>query len=78
MRIVNIIEVKDNMIMNILSFSIIDEQLSGVVFCEAQKEFEDILLKNGAEPELIEQYLDDGFFRKEDYSATITFSYIDY
>lgn len=81
MRIINIITVGDTLIsttrglVDIKSYVIEDEQLSGEVVEEAEEYFAGLLQGFGVNEDDIESYVEDGFYENDSQSIHIVWSY---
>lgn len=85
MRIINVIEIVDNNVMNIESFPVWEEQLCDDVVRDAEDEFEKCM-KAHLDPKLVDEYnfiiafeecVVDGLYNYNNYSVNIVWSYID-
>jgi hypothetical protein len=81
MRIINIVEVADTVVLGVLSFIVYEEQLSNDVIEEAEKVFKEIVSKHidtedGVDmDDLINSYLEDGVYYSNGYSCSIVWSF---
>ena len=79
MEILNVIEVKNNDVVSIKSFDVVDEQLSGEVVEEAEQFFTDRLVQlNVINEEDIDNAIEDGCYHGANWSLSLVWSYIDY
>jgi len=78
MRIINIVEVDDNVVLNIDSFPVFEEQLSNDVAEEVEELFKDIVSKKiDANDDEMDAYFKNGVYRSNGYSCSIVLSYLD-
>ena len=76
MRIINVIEVKDNDVQTIESFYSFDDQLDEDIE-NANDLFTKLAIKNGAIEDYIEDFIKKGVYKINNYSVCIVFSYVE-
>lgn len=79
MDILNVIEVKNNDVVKIESFDVVDDQLSGEIVEEAEQFFADRLVQlNVISEEDIDKAIEDGCYHGANWSLSLVWSHIDY
>jgi hypothetical protein len=78
MRIINVVEACENVILGIESYGVFEEQLSQDVVEQAEKSFKEKVLANGGpmDEEQLESYVEDGYFKDGDFGDVYSVSII--
>ena len=74
MEIISIIEIEDNVVIDIKSFSIPDEKAKSEIVKKAEKLFKAKVIEIGAEEQDIDIYLEDGHFTVKNRSVCLVWS----
>ena len=81
MRIINIIETATDTtisggIIGIESFGVYEEQLSEDVVQQAENVFREKAIENGADEDILDDAIEDGYYTNGSYTISIVWSYI--
>ena len=82
MRIINIIETATDTAINggiigIESFGVYEEQLSEDVVQQAENVFREKAIENGADEDILDDAIEDGYYTSGSYTISIVWSYLD-
>ena len=76
MDIINVIEVKDNVVHSIESYPIYEDQLRSDVIKKAEEDFTVKAMELGADVEHIDYLLEEGWWEVNNHSVNIVWSYV--